>query len=99
MQKSSKEITEENYCKINDSRRNLERQVAKNRIVRNKLEVLEKELKLYDRRIYWNELVANCGVLESAPFHTTADLYCLSLSVKYDVHYDSLDIYLHRCRG
>ena len=86
-----------NHYRIQDLESKLASQVVQIEILRNKAEVVEEELDLYDWRIDWCELFAN-GDLESAPFHTTSDLYCLSISVEYDEIDDSMEIYLHRCR-
>ena len=51
-------------------------------------------------RIDWNEL-SDYGILDSALFYTTSDLYRLSLSVGHDqvdIFEDKMKIYLHRCR-
>ena len=98
----NEEIIEQNQIRINDCESKLASRVVQIEILRNKVEVIEEELSLYDWRIDWNELNVNNGILESAPFHTTPDLYCLSLSVCYEppdlLFEDEMNIYLHRCR-
>ena len=97
----NEEMVEQNQIRINDCESKLASQVVQIEILRNKVEVIEEELKLYDWRIDWIELENN-GILESTPFNTTPDLYCLSLSVCYDqsdfLLRDEINIYLHRCR-
>ena len=90
-------VTLQNGFRIDDLESKLASQVVQIEILRNKAEVVEEELELYDWRINWYELVDNYG-LESGPFHTTSDLYCLCLSVEYDDLDDSMEICLHRCR-
>lgn len=94
----NEEMARRNGIRINDWESKLASQVFQIDILRNKAEVVEEELELYDWRIDWDELVINEGDLESAPFHTSSNLYCLSLSVEYDEIEESMDIYLHRCR-
>ena len=96
--KKKEEITKENLLNIILDGVKLGMQGFESTILCNQLIVLNTELKLYGWSIYLNELVANYGELESEPFHATSNLYYLLLSVEYDVYYDSLDIYLHRCR-
>ena len=88
-------VTLQNGFRIDDLESKLASQVVQIEILRNKAEVVEEELELYDWRINWYELVDNYG-LESGPFHTTSDLYCLCLSVEYDDLDDSMEICLHR---
>ena len=90
-------VTLQNGFRIDDLESKLASQVVQIEILRNKAEVVEEELELHDWRINWHELVDNYG-LESGPFHTTSDLYCLCLSVEYDNLDDSMEICLHRCR-
>lgn len=90
-------VTLQNGFRIDDLESKLASQVVQIEILRNKAEVVEEELELYDWRINWHELVDSYG-LESGPFHTTSDLYCLCLSVEYDNLDDSMEICLHRCR-
>ena len=92
------EIAKQNQIRINDCESKLALQEVQMEILCNKVPVIEEELRLYDWRIDWNELNEHDGKLESAPFHTTSDLYCLSLSVDYDHFEDHMMIYLHRCR-
>ena len=96
--RKNEEMTRQNQIRINNWESKWASQVVQIEILRNKAEVVEEELELYDWRIAWNELINNDGDLESAPFHTASDLYCLSLSVQYDDLDESMDIYLHRCR-
>ena len=91
----TEEVTRQNGVRIDDLESKLASQVVQIEILRNKAEVVEEELELYDWRINWYELVDNYG-LESGPFHTTSDLYCLCLSVEYDDLDDSMEICLHR---
>ena len=93
----NEEVTWQNGVRIDDLEIKLASQVVQIEILRNKAEVVEEELELYDWRINWHKLVENDS-LESAPFHTTSDLYRLSLSVEYDNSDDSMEICLHRCR-
>ena len=93
----NEEMSRQNRIRINDWESKLASQVVHIKILRNKADVVEEELELYDWRIDWYELI-NDGNLESAPFHTASDLYCLSLSLEYDESEESMDIYLHNCR-
>ena len=93
----TEEVTRQNGVRIDDLESKLASQVVQIEILRNKAEVVEEELELYDWRINWDVLV-DMDRLESARFSTTSDLYCLSLSVEYDNFDDSMEIYLHRCR-
>ena len=94
----NEEMAKQNQVRINECERKLANRVVQIEIFRSKVEVIEQELELHDWMIEWNELVANDGYLESAPFHTSSDLYCLSLSVDYDEDLGEMDISLHRCR-
>ena len=93
----NEEVTSQNGFRIDDLESKLASQVVQIEILRNKAEVVEEELDLYDWRINWHELV-DMGSLERESFRTTSVLYCLSLSVQYDNFDDSMEIYLHRCR-
>ena len=94
----NEEMAKQNLVRINECERKLAKQVVQIEIFRSKVEVIEQELELHDWMIEWDELVANDGHLESAPFYTSSDLYCLSLTVNYDLDFLKMDIGLHRCR-
>ena len=96
----NEEMVAQNQIRINDCESKLASRVVQIKTLRNKAEVIQDELKLYDWRIDWNEL-NDYGILESAPFYTTSDLYCLSLSMECDqadIFEEKTKIYLHRCR-
>ena len=94
----NEEMAKQNQVRINESEGKLANQVVQIEIFRSKVEVIEQELELHVWTIEWNKLVANDGYLESAPFYTSSDLYCLSLSMDYDEGIDYMDMGLHRCR-
>ena len=96
----NEEMVKQNQIRINNCESELASQVVQIETLHNKVEVLQDELKFYDWRIDWNKL-SDHGILQSVPFYTTFDLYCLSLSVEYDqanVFDENMKIYLHRCR-
>ena len=96
----NEEMVKQNQIRINDCESKLASRVVQIETLRNKVELLQDELKFYDWRIDWNEL-SDYGILQSVPFCTTFDLYCLSLSVEYDqanIFEEKIKIYLHRCR-
>ena len=94
----NEEMTRQNQIRINNWEAKWASQVVQIEILRNKAEVVEEELNMYDWRINWNELIDSNGCLDSTPFRTASDLYCLSLSVEYNKFHKGMVIYLHRYR-
>ena len=104
----NEEMVKQNQIRINDCESELASRVVQIEILCNQVEVMKEEHKLYDWMVDWNELNDNYGVLHSAPFYATSDLYCLSLSVQHvekqfdlghgTISTSKIKIYLHRCR-
>ena len=104
----NEEKVKQNQIRINYCESELASRVVQIEILCNQVEVMKEELKLYGWMIDWNELNDNYGLLHSAPFYATSDLYRLSLSVQYvgtqldeaagTISMPEIKIYLHRCR-
>ena len=94
----NEQIIKQNQIRINECESMLTNQVVQMEIFRSKAEVIEEELELYDWTIDLSELFENGDNLDSAPFYTSSDLYCLSLSVDHNKDKNIMEIYLHRCR-
>ena len=93
------ETIKQNQKRLTDCEGVIASQLVQIEIMRNKVEVMEEELELYDWRIDWNEMVA-CGFeIESEPFYTTSDLYRLSMKAFYNEIKKSFEVWLYRYRN